>query len=82
MKSYSDDIRAIRARVIRVRIIRARIAIIKVVRVRIAGVRNVAAKYRIVEVVRLGRIIVSGAEGTAPVTQAHSLLPTSFSLMF
>ena len=74
-------VRVIRARIIRVRVIRVRIAIIKVVRVRIAGVRNVASRYRIVEVVRLAGIIVSGAGGIAPVTQAYTPLPTSFSSM-
>lgn len=70
----------IRARVIKARVIRARIAIIKVVRVRIAGVRNVAARYRIVEVVRLVGIIVSGAEGITPDTQAHSPAPSLLTL--
>lgn len=57
----------------RVRVVR------EAIRVRIARVRIIAARYRIVEVVRLGRIIVSGAEGIAPVTQAYSPAPTSFS---
>lgn len=60
----------------RVRVVR------EAIRVRIARVRIIAARYRIVEVVRLGRIIVSGAEGIAPVTQAHSSAPTSLFILF
>lgn len=55
----------------RVRVVR------EAIRVRITGVRIIAARYRIVEVVRLVGIIVSGAAGIAPVTQAHSPAPTS-----
>lgn len=76
---------AIRVRIIKaigVVIIAARIAVRIAVRSIIGiAVRVIAARYRIVEVVRLGRIIVSGAEGIAPVTQAHSSAPTSFSSM-
>ena len=61
---------------IRVRIIKARIAVRSIIGI---AVRAMAAKYRIVEVVRLVGIIVSGAAGIAPVTQAHSPAPTSFS---
>lgn len=56
----------------RVRVVR------EAIRVRITGVRIIAARYRIVEVVRLVGIIVSGAAGIAPDTQAHSPAPTSF----
>lgn len=56
----------------RVRVVR------EAIRVRITGVRIIAARYRIVEVVRLVGIIVSGAAGITPVTQAHSPAPTSF----
>ena len=63
----------------RVRVVR------EAIRVRITArsiigiaVRAMTANYRIVEVVRLVGIIVSGAEGIAPVTQAHSPAPTSF----
>lgn len=67
----------------RVRVVREAIRV-RITGVRIAvriAVRVMTARYRIVEVVRLAGIIVSGAEGIAPVTQAHSLLPTSFSSM-
>lgn len=60
----------------RVRVVR------EAIRVRITGVRIIAARYRIVEVVRLVGIIVSGAEGIAPVTQAHSPAPTSLFILF
>ena len=56
---------------IRVRIIKAIGVVIIAARI---AVRVMTARYRIVEVVRLGRIIVSGAEGIAPVTQAHTPL--------
>lgn len=59
---------------IRVRITGVRIAVRSIIGI---AVRAMTANYRIVEVVRLGRIIVSGAEGIAPVTQAHSPAPTS-----
>lgn len=89
-KSHNDDARVIRAEdIITIRIMRVRV-VREAIRVRITGVRiavrsiigiavrAMTANYRIVEVVRLGRIIVSGAEGIAPVTQAHSPAPTSF----
>lgn len=64
---------------IRVRIIKARIAVRSIIGI---AVRAMTARYRIVEVVRLVGIIVSGTAGTAPVTQAHSPahspVPTSF----
>lgn len=56
---------------IRVRIIKAIGVVIIAARI---AVRAMTANYRIVEVVRLGRIIVSGAEGIAPITQAHTPL--------
>lgn len=59
---------------IRVRIIKARIAVRSIIGI---AVRAMTANYRIVEVVRLVGIIVSGAAGIAPVTQAHSLSTTS-----
>lgn len=59
---------------IRVRITGVRIAVRSIIGI---AVRAMAARYRIVEVVRLVGIIVSGAEGIAPVTQAHSPAPTS-----
>lgn len=69
----------------RVRVVREAIRV-RITGVRIAArsiigitVRVIAAKYRVVEVVRLVGIIVSGAEGITPVTQAHSPAPTSFS---
>lgn len=80
-KSYNDDARVIRAEdIITIRIMRVRV-VREAIRVRITGVRiavrAMAARYRIVEVVRLVGIIVSGAAGIAPVTQAHSPAPTS-----
>lgn len=63
---------------IRVRITGVRIAVRSIIGI---AVRAMTARYRIVEVVRLGSGIVSGAEGIAPVTQAHSPAPTSFSSM-
>lgn len=45
---------------IKVRIARVRIAVRSIIGI---AVRAITANYRIVEVVRLGRIIVSGAEG-------------------
>lgn len=59
---------------IRVRITGVRIAVRIAV---IIAVRTMAARHRIVEVVRLVGIIVSGAEGIVPVTQAYSPAPTS-----
>lgn len=59
---------------IRVRIIKAKIAVRSIIGI---AVRAMTARYRIVEVVRLVGIIVSGAGGIAPVTQAHSPAPTS-----
>lgn len=53
----------------RVRVVR------EAIRVRIIGVRIIAARYRSL----LRRGLVSGAVGIAPVTHAHSPLPTSFS---
>jgi hypothetical protein len=50
---------------IRVRIIKARIAARSIIGI---AVRAMTARYRIVEVVRLVGIIVSGAAGIAPVT--------------
>lgn len=63
---------------IRVRIIKARIAVRSIIGI---AVRAMTANYRIVEVVRLVGIIVSGAEGIAPVTQAHSPALTSLSTL-
>lgn len=63
---------------IRVRIIKAIGVVIIASRI---TVRVMTARYRIVEVVRLVGIIVSGAEGIAPVTQAHSPAPTSLSTL-
>lgn len=56
---------------IRVRITGVRIAVRSIIGI---AVRAMTANYRIVEVVRLVGIIVSGAEGIAPVTQAHTPL--------
>lgn len=63
---------------IRVRIIKARIAVRSIIGI---AVRAMTANYRIVEVVRLVGIIVSGAAGIAPVTQAHSPAPLSLKSM-
>lgn len=65
---------AIRVRIIKaigVVIIAARIAVRSIIGI---AVRVMTANYRIVEVVRLVGIIVSGAEGIAPATQAHTPL--------
>lgn len=64
---------------IKVRIARVRIAVRSIIGI---AVRTMAARYRIVEVVRLIGIIVSGAEGIAPVTHAHSPAPTSLFILF
>lgn len=56
---------------IRVRITGVRIAVRSIIGI---AVRAMTARYRIVEVVRLVGIIVSGAAGIAPDTQAHTPL--------
>lgn len=56
---------------IRVRITGVRIAVRSIIGI---AVKAMTTNYRIVEVVRLVGIIVSGAEGIAPVTQAHTPL--------
>lgn len=59
---------------IRVRITGVRIAVRSIIGI---AVRAMTANYRIVEVVRLVGIIVSGAAGIAPATHTHSPAPTS-----
>lgn len=54
---------------IRIRIIGVRIAVRSIIGI---AVRAMTARYRIVEVVRLVGIIVSGAAGIAPVTHTHT----------
>lgn len=56
---------------IRVRITGVRITVRRIIGI---AIRVITAKYRIVEVVKLVGIIVSGAEGITPVTQANTPL--------